>query len=219
VLLLGLDTATPVTTVAVAQADGGRFSVLAERGHTDPRRHGEVLPRLIVEALAEGELAVGDLDAIAVGVGPGAFTGLRVGLATAQALALALDVPVHGVVTLDAVAHATGRSEPFAVVADARRREVFWATYSDAEHASAPPVVGSPSDVAAALTGLTVVAVPGAPDLPGVEVVVGEPPSAAATCAVAARSIVQGRPSAPAVPLYLRRPDVTMSSRQKSVLS
>jgi tRNA threonylcarbamoyl adenosine modification protein YeaZ len=216
--LLGLDTATPVTTVAVARVEGDRLTVVAERGHTDPRKHGEVLPRLIVEVLAEGELEVGDLDAIAVGVGPGAFTGLRVGLATAQALGLALDVPVHGVVTLDAVAHATGRSAPFAVVSDARRREVFWATYSDAEHPSTAPVVGPPSDAGAALAGLTVFAVPGAPDIPGIEAVMTEPPSAAATCAVAARAIAQGRTPVAAVPLYLRRPDVTPSSGQKSVL-
>src|SRR3954463_14476275 len=98
--MLGLDTATSVTTVAVYA--GGR--VRAERSVTDARRHAEVLGPAIVAALAQAEVAVVDLTHVVVGVGPGPYTGLRVGVATATALGAAIAVPVHGVCSLDVLA-------------------------------------------------------------------------------------------------------------------
>ena len=82
--LLALDTATALTTVAVVSTPG---EVLAEASHLDARRHAEALPRLVREALDVSGVAPGDLDLIAVGVGPGPFTGLRVGVAFARATA------------------------------------------------------------------------------------------------------------------------------------
>src|SRR5690606_40963487 len=89
--------------------------------------------------------APADLSAIAVGVGPGPYTGLRVGLVTARSMGEALGIPVHGFCTLDVIAWATGRTEPFAVVTDARRREVYWARYDSCRVRTRGPEVGAPS--------------------------------------------------------------------------
>jgi tRNA threonylcarbamoyl adenosine modification protein YeaZ len=219
VLLLGLDTATAVTTVALVRSTpDGAVHVLGERSHLDPRRHGEVLPVQIDEVLRDAGVAPSDLDAVAVGVGPGAFTGLRVGLATAQALGLALHVPVLGVGTLDHLAFATGRCEPFAVATDARRRELFWATYSGMESRTTGPMVGSPEAVRDALRGLPVVCPPGTPDVAGVDVVAGEHPRGVALCRLVLARIRQGSDHEAPTPLYLRRPDVSPAGAPKSVL-
>lgn len=218
-LLLGLDTATAVTTVALVQSTpDGAVHVLGERSHLDPRRHGEVLPVQIEEVLRDAEVGPGDLEAVAVGVGPGAFTGLRVGLATAQALGLALRVPVLGACTLDHLAHATGRTEPFAVATDARRRELFWATYSGTGSRTTGPTVGSPDAARDALRGLPVVCPPGTPGIAGADVDPGDHPQGAALCRLVLERIGQGREHEAPAPLYLRRPDVAPAGSPKSVL-
>ena len=102
VLLLAFDTATPAVTVALRGDEG----VLAEHTEIDARRHGELLAPGIEKVLADAGRSRTDLTGIAVGVGPGPFTGLRVGLVTARALGDALDIPVHGVCTLDILAAA-----------------------------------------------------------------------------------------------------------------
>jgi tRNA threonylcarbamoyladenosine biosynthesis protein TsaB len=112
-LTLGLDTATGVATSALVR-DG---ETLAERSSI-PVRVLEDVDELLRDAGLEPE----SLDAIAVGTGPGSFTGLRMGLAAARALAFALDVPVAGVSTLDALAAGAPGAQP---VIDARRREIF----------------------------------------------------------------------------------------------
>jgi tRNA threonylcarbamoyl adenosine modification protein YeaZ len=219
VLILGFDTATPVTTVAVAELGGGRCEVLAERSHTDPRRHGEVLPMQIDAVLADVGASPVELAIVAVGTGPGAFTGLRVGLATAEALGMALDVEVHGVCTLDTLAWATGRTGPFAVATDARRRELFWAVYDDAATRRGEPAVGSPAQALDALSGLTVVVPPGTPPVDRSEgVVEGEAPRASALCALVGHRLARGIAPDPVQPRYLRRPDVTPSSGPKPVV-
>ena len=144
-MLLALDTATPSTSVALIQD----AEVLADREHRDPRRHAEVLAGFIDDVMTEAGFTLSDLDGIAVGVGPGAFTGLRVGLMTARALGMTLSVPVHGVVTLDVLAFEAQLREPFAVVTDARRREVFWARYDADGSRRAGPSVDSPATVVA----------------------------------------------------------------------
>jgi tRNA threonylcarbamoyl adenosine modification protein YeaZ len=88
---------------------------------------------------------------VAVGVGPGPFTGLRVGLVTARTLALALDIPVYGVCTLDVLAAQAvdeGLDVPFLVATDARRKEVYWAAYDDRGQRVEGPHVDRPADVA-----------------------------------------------------------------------
>ncbi len=104
-LLLAFDTATPAVTVAVH--DGS--AVVAQRSAVDARRHGELLAAQIAGALADCGATRADLTAIAVGTGPGPYTGLRVGLVTARVLASVLDIPLYGVCSLDVIAQGGSR--------------------------------------------------------------------------------------------------------------
>ena len=124
-LLLAFDTATPAVTVALH--NGQRL--LAGSSTVDARRHGELLAPGIAQVLHEAGVDRRDLTRVAVGVGPGPFTGLRVGVVTARTLAAALDVPVDGVCTLDVLAAAVTGADRFVVATDARRKEVYWASY------------------------------------------------------------------------------------------
>jgi tRNA threonylcarbamoyladenosine biosynthesis protein TsaB len=126
VTLLAIDTATPQLSVAIWHAGLLVAATRAEEG----RRHTELLAPAIQAVTAEAGIGVADLDAIAVDVGPGLFTGLRVGLATAKALVSALRVPAVAVTSLEALA-ARRPHEPrlVAAVVDARRHEVFRALY------------------------------------------------------------------------------------------
>lgn len=147
-MLLALDTASP--TVAVGLYDG--TTVLADLVSERAMKHGEELAPLIEAALATAGITPADLTGIAVGVGPGPFTGLRVGLVTAHTLGLVLDVPVQGVCSLDVLAAeavASGAvSGPFTVATDARRKEVYLATYDVAGRRTSGPVVERPATVA-----------------------------------------------------------------------
>jgi tRNA threonylcarbamoyladenosine biosynthesis protein TsaB len=210
VLLLGLDTATPAVTVAVC--DGGR--VLAESTAPDDRRHGELLAPAIQSVLREAGVTVGDLAGIAVGVGPGPFTGLRVGLVTARMLGAVVGVPVHGVCTLDALALDSGIDGLFRVATDARRKEVYWAAYdgSSALTRVDGPHVDRPAEVAwnGPVVGPGPQLYPDAfPDGRG-----PVRPSAGALC----RWVSDGHPTLDPAPLYLRRPDVTEPAPRKTVL-
>src|ERR1700719_3152674 len=103
VLVVGFDTATPA--VSVALHDGER--VVSEAFTVDGRRHGELLAPMIAKVLADAGASRADLTAVAVGVGPGPYTGLRVGVVTARVLGAVLGIPVHGVCSLDVIAAAT----------------------------------------------------------------------------------------------------------------
>jgi tRNA threonylcarbamoyladenosine biosynthesis protein TsaB len=146
-VLLAFDTATPLVTVALH--DGS--DVVAERLATRPMKHGEQLAPLIESVLADVGIVRQDLTAIAVGAGPGPFTGLRVGLVTARTLALALEIPVYAVCSLDVLAveaYDTGAVDgDFLVATDARRKEVYVATYSDGVRVDGPSVL-KPADAA-----------------------------------------------------------------------
>lgn len=209
VLLLAFDTATPAVTVALR--DESR--VIAERTTVDPRRHGELLVPCIVGVLSEAARDRSELTAVAVGVGPGPFTGLRVGLVTARTLADALDIPVYGVCTLDVLAYASRLEGDYAVATDARRKEVYWARYSDRRRTIGPHV-DRPATAAAQLDRLPVVGEGAAlypeefPDGRGPRF-----PSAAAL----ADWVAEGRPTLAASPLYLRRPDVAAPRARKPV--
>lgn len=126
-LILAFETATAACTVAVTRND----DLLAEFTLHVPRAHSTRLMPLIDQAVGESGVDKLDIDAIAVGVGPGSFTGLRIGLATAKALGHALDKPVVGVPTLQAIAFGTGAQMGMVVpMVDARRGEVFAAVYA-----------------------------------------------------------------------------------------
>jgi tRNA threonylcarbamoyladenosine biosynthesis protein TsaB len=212
VVLLAFDTATPAVTVALY--DGER--VVAERTTVDAMRHGELLAPAIAAVLADAGLVRQDLTALAVGVGPGPFTGLRVGLMTARTLGVVLGIPVYGVCTLDVLAAEavdTGTAnEPFAVATDARRKEVYWATY-DAEGARLTgPEVLKPATVATAgpVVGRGAVLYPDS--FPGGHG--PEHPSAA----VLARAVAEERAELhDPEPMYLRRPDAAEPGKPKPV--
>ncbi|MFJ2229252.1 tRNA (adenosine(37)-N6)-threonylcarbamoyltransferase complex dimerization subunit type 1 TsaB [Streptomyces halstedii] len=213
-LLLALDTATPAVTVALH--DGAR--VVAETGRIDARRHGELLLPAVDRVLAEAGLGLDAVTDVAVGVGPGPYTGLRVGLVTAAAFGSALSVPVHGVCTLDGLAYAAGVEGPFAVATDARRKEVYWARYEDARTRTGGPCVDRPADIAGQLAGLPVVGA-GAllypevfPDARGPEHV-----RAGALASLAAERLAAGEELLPPQPLYLRRPDAQVPKNYKVV--
>lgn len=215
-LLLAVDTATPAVTAALH--DG--VSVLAAESQVDARRHGELLLPAVDRVLAEAGLPLGAVTDLVVGVGPGPYTGLRVGLVTAAAFGSTLGVPVHGLCTLDGLAYAAGLDEPFVVATDARRKEVYWARYADSRTRLTEPAVDRPADIAAELAGLPVVGAGGTlypeafPDARG-----PEHQSAAALASLAAGRLAAGDGDAflPALPLYLRRPDAQVPKNYKVV--
>jgi tRNA threonylcarbamoyladenosine biosynthesis protein TsaB len=223
VLVLAFDTATAAITVALHEwipGEGAR-----RRGHAeavDRRRHTELLTPSIKAVLAEAGAAPDTLSAIAVGVGPGPYTGLRVGLVTARAMGASLSIPVHGVCTLDAIAWASGRDEPFAVATDARRKEVYWARYDSSRARATEPAVGPASDVLeGAPEGLPVIG-EGAALYPEVLGASGHEPllptaSAVGELAVARLAGEKGPDLLPPEPLYLRRPDAREPGPRKQV--
>ena len=147
-MLLAFDTASPTVTVAVH--DG--TDVVAEQSSAESMRHGEQLAPLIAATLERAGAAPADLTALAVGVGPGPFTGLRVGLVTARTLGHVLEIPTYGICSLDALAVeavATGVvDEPFLVATDARRKEVYLASYDAGAQCISGPAVDRPAAVA-----------------------------------------------------------------------
>ena len=214
-LLLALDTSTPATTVALA--DDGRM--IAERSEVAANRHGELLSPFIDEVLREAGVGAREVGMVAVGVGPGPFTGLRVGLVTAAAFADALGIPARGVCSLDAVACTGERAwdEGFAVVTDARRKEVYWAGYANGRRLSGP-AVDRPATVAEQLAPGTAVAgfAAGmyAAEFAGYPV----DESAGYPSAVAiARLALDDAWRLPVQPLYLRRPDARPPGAPKRV--
>lgn len=221
-LILAVDTSA---AVSAAVHDGDRL--LAERTTYDPRRHAELLAPSIEDVLREAGADRRDLTDIAVGTGPGPFTGLRVGLVTARALGLALDLPVHGICSLDALAlqafrDGVGGAE-LLVATDARRREVYWARYvmgDDAlPHRTSGPAVARPADVP--VDGAVCVgrgSVLYAEHLPGPDASAPLDPAASALAELAAVRLRVGEALDDPQPLYLRRPDAAQPAERKRVL-
>ena len=237
-MLLALDTSSQRLVVAVHEGTP-TGSLLAEHHETQRNRHAEHLAPLIRSVLADAGGTVADLTTIAVGVGPGPFTGLRVGLVTARVLALVSGAPVVGVCSLDALAQsvldadAVGAGEEFVVTSDARRREVHWAAYrvvpagaagagarrAHAVERTVGPEVAAPAEVPLAAGSVYGPGVELYPDVLGpaagaVEVTGIDPGSLARFALV---SIAHGT-QLPPDPLYLRRPDAAEPGRPKRVL-
>jgi tRNA threonylcarbamoyladenosine biosynthesis protein TsaB len=208
-VLLAFDTATAAVTVAVH--DG--TDVLAESTKVDAMRHGELLAPAVAEVLERAGVDRRDLTGIAVGVGPGPFTGLRVGLVTARTFGAVLGIPVHGVCTLDVLAAAADVAGPFVVATDARRKEVYWAAYTDRRTRVRGPHVARPADVEAAgpVVGRGAVLYP---DLLGPAAPPEYPSASVLATLVAGGEATVLTPD----PLYLRRPDVAASYTRKPVL-
>jgi tRNA threonylcarbamoyl adenosine modification protein YeaZ len=209
VLVLALDTATPTLVAGLAdRSEDGVVEVLAERAVPSGNRHAELLTPAITSLLDDAGLGMGDLDAVVTGLGPGPFTGLRVGVATAAALADARRLPVVGVCSLDAVG-----SGARTVITDARRKEVYWAAYDATgarvdgpgvvrpEDLGRPgPFVGDPAFAARLGTAVAAAEVSTAGLLRAAEPQLLDPSSAP-----------------PLIPLYLRRPDATPPGAIKAV--
>lgn len=204
-MLLAIDTSAG-TSVAVVDHDRG---ILAEHSSDDTRRHAEVIGELIAAALSTSGIAVKELSGVVAGMGPGPFTGLRVGIAAARAFAFGAGKPVVPVVSHDAVAF--GIVEPLIVATDARRQEVYWSAYSGVDAAGLPLRTSGPALAKAA--GLEqLVTEHGSP-----RVIRARTISAAALGLLAESLYANRRPFAADEPLYLRSPDVTISAGPKRV--
>jgi tRNA threonylcarbamoyl adenosine modification protein YeaZ len=219
-LVLALDTATPALTVGLVRVDAGveTLEIVAAHVQVDARRHGELLTPAITTMLDEAGVKPADLGAIVAGLGPGPFTGLRVGLATAAALADAIGIPVYGVCSLDGI---RTPAEPTLVATDARRREIYWATYVAGQRVHGP-AVDRPQEVVQRLPELGVSAMVGAgaemyADVLGLPLQDSRYPTVARLVERAADRIRAGAAADPLTPLYLRRPDVTMPTARKPV--
>ena len=220
VIILAFDTSTSAITAAVH--DGSR--ILAESAVIDTRRHTEALAPMVEKSLQECGLRPADLTHIAVGIGPGPFTGLRVGIVTAVTMGYALGVPVHGICSLDALAaQAVGDVDGELLVAsDARRKEVYWARYVSADGSAmrtGEPAVNHPLDLPEEVRALPTVG--RGPVLypehfrnprPILDVRAG------AIADLAALEIGSGRHT-DAVPMYLRRPDAQEPGAPKPTLA
>ncbi|GAA1563317.1 tRNA (adenosine(37)-N6)-threonylcarbamoyltransferase complex dimerization subunit type 1 TsaB [Kribbella hippodromi] len=220
-MLLAFDTSSAAVTVALATPTG---EIVASSTTVDALRHGELLAPAIAAALETAGVTARDLTGIAVGVGPGPFTGLRVGLVTARTMGEVLGIEVSGVCSLDVLARQSSLTLPVAVATDARRKEIYWALYDGpaadgSRRRLEGPAVDKPAEVAHVLSGLPLIGrgailyaeALGAADVLGV----AEYPSAEVLATGVATRTLEG--VAPE-PLYLRRPDVTMSGGAKSVL-
>jgi tRNA threonylcarbamoyladenosine biosynthesis protein TsaB len=210
-VLLALDTSTPLVSVALLDDDRLVANATSDR----PMQHGERLAPMITDALDSVGAIRQDVTAVAVGVGPGPFTGLRVGLVTARMLGVALGVPVYGAGSLDVLAVRAvdeGVGEPFLATLDARRKELFWASYDadgtrlDGPHVERPAAM--PTDLLVVGAGPAVfphtfrrTAGPTHPD------------AGSLAMAVAEERVELVDPE----PVYLRRPDAVVPGPPKRV--
>src|SRR4051794_24202189 len=213
--VLGFDTSTAATTVCLLRADGQAFELEppVERLFEPPGHARELMPG-IARVLEDAGVGFGDLDALAVGIGPGGFTGLRIGIATAHGIAQSAGVPLHPVLSLAALREGSDPSRLFPLI-DAKRREVYGLD------AAGEPFVGSIDDAIAhaPLDALAVgdgsirfrEALEGA----GIRVAPGDSPIHVVRSLYICRlaETVQAAPPEAVVPCYLRAPDAKPPSR------
>ncbi len=217
-LALVLDSATPAITAALAHVTATAVVLRATRITVDARAHGELLAPAIEAALADAGVKPADLAAVVAGVGPGPFTGLRVGLVTATVLADVLGIPAYPVCSLDGLGRRTGPGLVL-VATDARRREVYWARYRDGVRVT-EPAVDKPADLDCTGVGYAVGdgALLHAAALPVPVRDTPRYPEALALAELAAHRVRTGAPGEPLTPLYLRRPDAVAQPVRKPAL-
>src|SRR4051812_44848989 len=196
----------------------------ARRDELVHNAHGELLAELVHDALREANAVPADLAAVGAGLGPGPFTGLRVGVVTAAAMGDALGVPVYGMCSLDTISDldANDHDAAYAVVTDARRRQVYWAVYDARGNRIEGPDIAPPAEVAARLGGRVRRLIgPVASEHPEAfaDFVVTGPrwPDAATIAADALVRASRSEPAVPLLPLYLRRPDARPPGPPKQV--
>lgn len=208
-IVLGLDTAVGACSVAVL-ADGEPLAAFSE---PMLRGHQERLALMAHEAMTQAGMDFRALDRIGVTVGPGSFTGLRVGLAFAKGLGLALARPVTGVGTLEALAASESGADLTVAAIDARRGQIYLQAFSGGRALMAPDVL--PLEVAAARlaelrpVGRVDIVGSGAPLLEGLVSGARILPRAAPDPVALAR-LAEAKPLTPARPLYLRAPDTKL---------
>jgi len=224
VLVLGFDTSTPAVTVALGRVAARGVTgavdadILAETTEVASNRHGELLGPLIEKVLRAGGVRPAALAAVAVGTGPGPFTGLRVGIVTAKAMADALGIPAYGQPSLTLLTRADA-----GVATNARRKQVYWAVLRDSTIVAGPEI-DLPQIAAQRFVAAGVGAVCGeGPQLYPAEFAACatmpdcEYPRAALLVASVARRAWDGAPADDLQPLYLRRPDASPPGRPKAV--
>jgi tRNA threonylcarbamoyladenosine biosynthesis protein TsaB len=233
VLALGIDTSTTQVSVVLVSwspppADSGAVRgagprVIARYEEPAANAHGEVLAPAIAQVLHDAGCARADLDVVGVGLGPGPFTGLRVGIVTASTLADALGIPAYGMCSLDTIArqHATGERD-FVVVTDARRRQVYWAAYSEIGARLDGPDIATPAEVAARFGGRVPEIVGPAAGAVGSEsdafvVKAALWPAARVVAEHALHARYTGVEPTTLEPMYLRRPDARPPGPPKKV--
>lgn len=194
-MLLAIDTSAGSSVAVVA--DDRR--ILAERDEAGTRRHAETIGPLIRDALADAGIPSATVTAVVAGIGPGPFTGLRVGIAAARAFAHGLAVPLLSVVSHDAVA--MDRDRAVLVVTDARRREVAWSVYEPGLLRRRGPELARPDDLPEIVPGYDALERIDAARIPAAQL---------ALAALLARR--EGRDLPAPNALYLRAPDVTVAS-------
>lgn len=204
-MILAIDTSAGTSVALVS--DG---VVLSSHSVADTMRHAEVVGVLIDAVLRESQVSPTDITGVAAGMGPGPFTGLRVGIAAAETFALGIEAPLLPLASHDAIAAAVFAEEASShirVVTDARRKEVFWSQYSGIDAAGIPirnagPALSKPDELPAT----------SAHRIDATEV------PAAWLAVIAERMVQANREFLPAEALYLRSPDVTMSKGPKRVV-
>ncbi|MBH0116375.1 tRNA (adenosine(37)-N6)-threonylcarbamoyltransferase complex dimerization subunit type 1 TsaB [Salinibacterium sp. NG253] len=204
-MLLAIDTSAG-TSVAIVDAQG---VVRAEHNSSDTRKHAEVVGDFIRGCLTDAECAVTDLTGVVAGMGPGPFTGLRVGIVAARAFAFGAGLPLLPVVTHDALA--LGETEPIVVATDARRKELYWSTYEGSDAAGLPVRVAGPALAPAAELAASV------PNFEHFHLRDSQPVHASNLARLAFLLREHHRPFAGEEALYLRSPDVTLSAGPKRV--
>jgi len=203
--VLAIDTSVGVS-VAILRSNGE----VTQSQPLDHGMQGELTAELISQVVIDSGLEIHEITDVVVGVGPGPFTGLRVGLVTAAVFAHARAIPIHGICSLDAVAF--DFAKPCVVVTDARRKELYWARY-DGKRTSEPQV-SNPEDLLAQFPDSEFVG-PGAqlyPDSISGQVLELKASSLAKLFATGSAQLVD------VSPMYLRKPDAVEPTTRKSVL-
>jgi tRNA threonylcarbamoyl adenosine modification protein YeaZ len=209
-VLLAIDTSAG-TSVAIVDPQTGQ--ALATRDTEDSRRHAEVIGPFLAEVLDEAGITPALVTGVVAGMGPGPFTGLRVGIAAARTFAAARGIPFLPLVSHDAVAadvRASGQDGPFVVLTDARRREVYWSAHDETGTRVAGPGLAKPADLDDAIRASRPTAV-------GWDRVTALSVPAWRLGALAADRLASGADFAQDTPLYLREPDVTVPGAPKRV--
>ena len=203
--VLAIDTSVGVS-VAILRSNGE----LTQSQAVDHGMQGELTAELISQVVANSGIEISEITDVVVGVGPGPFTGLRVGLVTAAVFAHARNIPIHGICSLDAIAF--DYAKPCVVVTDARRKELYWARYEDKRIGE--PQVSKPEDLLAQFPDSEFVG-PGAqlyPDFISGNVMELQAGSLARLFASGTAQLVD------VSPMYLRKPDAVEPTTRKSVL-